>query len=208
MSRYARKLSVAAATIVLGALVGCGSADPANPAANPCRQRWVDLAQLHSENGNPGGPVPAIAARWDRFAHQAARASRSAQAGDCGTELTSFRRSWGALEQFQYDLAHYDPRADLDLAELDLRHFLDLNGASQLPPGPLEQAFRVIRHETPLAVADFEAPLRGAAGLDLEDPVAVKAFLRDLERAKTHSVHVRRMTHPYEVIGDAELDEE
>jgi hypothetical protein len=59
-------------------------------------------------------------------------------------------RAWAALEGFQYDLADLDPAADLAIAEMDLQHYLGLHDATELPTGgPLERAFRIIRHETP-----------------------------------------------------------
>jgi hypothetical protein len=194
---------------------GCGDEAP-SPAggtqtAQECRRAWGDLAQLHGENGDPGSPVPALSRRWERYDEHAARLASHATVDDCGTEIDEFADAWGALESFEYDLADLDPADDLARAEADRRHYRDLHypgePPNQLSP-PLRRAFRVIRRETPPAVADLEPALKGAADLDLSDPAARKAFLTRAHEIKSGSVHVRRMRHPYRVIGDAELDEE
>lgn len=184
-------------------------AAPVDPEGDECRSEWTDLAQLHSENGNPGGPVPALATRWELVADEASRLADEAGRDDCGAKIADFAKAWGALEGFQYDLADFDPAADLAIAENDLQHYLGLQGTTELPPGgPVERAFRIIRRETPLAIADLEPALAGAADLDLEDRTAVTAFLRKADRIKRESVHVQRMVDSYRVIGDAELHEE
>jgi hypothetical protein len=184
-------------------------AAPVDPEGDECRSEWTDLAQLHSENGNPGGPVPAVETRWELVADEASRLADEASRDDCGAKIADFATTWAALEGFQYDLADFDPAADLAIAENDLQHFLGLQGTTELPPGgPLERAFRIIRRETPLAIADLEPALVGAADLDLEDRTAVTAFLRKADRIKWESVHVQRMVDSYHVIGDAELHEE
>jgi len=191
---------------------GCGDdTDTVDVETAECRSQWVDLAQLHSENGNPRGPVPALVARWDEIADEAARLAHTATPGDCGVNIADFTRTWNALEGFQYALADYDPAADLAIAELDLEHSQGLQGlpaGTEIPRGELKDAFDIIRRETPLAIADLEPALVGAADLDLEDRAAVKSFLQRADGIKDESVHIQRMADPYRVIGDAELDEE
>lgn len=170
-----------------------------------CRSQWVDLAQLHSENGNPGGPVPGLVTRWDEVAAEAARLAHQAGPDDCGERIAETSDAWDALESFQYELAEFDPAAHLANAEIDRRHAEDLNGPLCCE---LERAFRIIRRETPPAIVDLEPALEGAADLDIEDRAAVMAFLREAGRIKSESVHIQRMADPYRLIGDAELHEE
>ncbi len=72
----------------------------------------------------------------------------------------------------------------------------------------VKRAFRVIRKHTPGAVRDLEPALVGAEDVDVQDPAAVREFLRHGREIKRDSVHIQRMRHPYRVIGDAELHEE
>jgi hypothetical protein len=179
-----------------------------DPEGDECRSEWTDLAQLHGENGNPGGPVPAVATRWELVADEASRLADEASPDECGAKIADFAKAWDALEGFQYDLAGFDPAADLAIAETDLQHYLGLDGTTELPPGGLKRAFRIIRHETPLAIKDLEPALAGATTIDLEDKAAVKAFLQKARQIKQESVHIQRMAHPYRLIGNAELHEE
>jgi hypothetical protein len=199
------------AVSVLGETRGTADDETPGTVAAPdvveCQGEWEDLTALHSENGNPGGPVPALETRWERLYAKAAHL-RATTADDCGSKLKDFSMAWDALEDFQYDLGEVDPAADLELAEINLEHHLGLQGMTELPPGELKTAFRIIRHETPLAIADLQPALRDAAALDPENPAAVEAFLEKARHAKFESVHVQRMRHPYSVIGAQELDEE
>jgi len=211
MTRTRISASLAACLLATAVVtVGCGDT-AVDPEAAGCRSQWVDLAQLHNENGNPGGPVPALTARWEEVANEAAQLADTATPEDCGGKIAGYATAWNALESFQYDLADFDPAADLELAEIDLRHNQEVQGippTAELPPGPIKRAFEIIRRETPPAIAALEPALEGAADLDLEDRTAVTAFLRRAGRIKRKSVHIQRMVNSYRVIGDAELDEE
>lgn len=170
-----------------------------------CRRQWDDLVQLHGENGNPRGPVPALVGRWaatDRRAHALAE---DATAADCGDRIDEYAAGWDALESFQYDLHAFDPRADLRRAENDRRHYLSIG--NHMTPR-LRRAFHVVRHQTPGAVRDLEPALDGAEDVDVRDGDAVHAFLAHARQVKRASTHVQRMRHPYRVIGNAQLDEE
>ena len=202
---------VVASLLPLGALAGSAVAGDAPATAEQCRQEWADLGQLHGENGNPRGPVPALTGRWAATDKRADRYADTATADDCGPTIDDFAAAWGALESFQYDLYAFDPASKLRGAEGNRRHYQDLHYPGE-PPNELspklKHAFRVIRHETPGAVRDLEPALEGAEDLDLQDDAAVKQFLRDAYAIKRDSRHIQRMRHPYRVIGNAELDEE
>ncbi|WP_296604137.1 hypothetical protein [Nocardioides sp.] len=170
-----------------------------------CRQEWGDLVQLHSENGNPGGPVRALNGRWAATYHRAHDRIATATADDCGPVIDDYRVGWGALEHFQYALYAFDPRSDRRRAVQDRRHYEELNG--ELSPA-LKRAFRVIRRETPGAVEDLDPALAGATDVDVRDRSQVRAFVRRAREVKEGSVHIQRMRQPYRLIGNAELDEE
>lgn len=185
--------------------VGPAYAGEAGDPDADCRQEWTDLVQLHSENGNPGGPVRALNGRWAATYHRAHDRIETATADDCGPVIEDFRAGWGALEHFQYALYPFDPRSDLRRAEQDRRHYLGLG--SKLSPD-LKRAFRVIRAQTPGAVEDLAPALEGATEVDVRDEGQVRAFVRQAREVKRASVHVQRMRQPYRLIGNAELDEE
>jgi hypothetical protein len=170
-----------------------------------CRQQWADLGQLHGENGNPRGPVPALNQRWEQLDDEADRYAAEATADDCGATIDAFADQWGALESFQYDLYSFDARAKLAGAEGNRRHYLNL-GNHMTPE--LNRAFREIRHQTPGAIRDLAPALEGAEDVDVQDDTEVREFLRQAREVKRASIHVQRMRHPYRVIGNAELDEE
>lgn len=185
--------------------VGPAYAGEAGDPDADCRQEWTDLVQLHSENGNPGGPVRALNGRWAATYHRAHDRIEAATAADCGPVIEEFAAAWGALENFQYKLYAFDPRSDLRGAERDRRHYEELNG--ELSPA-LKRAFRVIRAETPGAIEDLAPALEGATDVDVRDQGQVRAFVRQAREVKRASVHVERMRQPYRLIGNAELDEE
>lgn len=170
-----------------------------------CRQEWADLVQLHSENGNPDGPVRALNGRWAATYHRAHDRIDTATATDCGPVIEDFAAGWGALEHFQYALYAFDPRSDLRRAVQDRRHYEELNGELS---SDLKRAFRVIRAETPGAIEDLAPALAGATEVDVRDERQVRAFVRQAREVKRASVHVQRMRQPYRLIGNAELDEE
>lgn len=170
-----------------------------------CRQEWADLVQLHSENGNPRGPVPELNGRWAATYHRAHDRIETATAADCGPVFEDFRIGWGALESFQFDLYPFDPRSDLRAAVRDRRHYEELNGEL---PAALKRAFRIIRAQTPGAIEDLAPALEGATEVDVRDGEEVRAFVRHARQIKRASVHVQRMRQPYRLIGDAELHEE
>ncbi|GAB3197234.1 hypothetical protein GCM10027062_08520 [Nocardioides hungaricus] len=58
--------------------------------AADCRQQWVDLDQLHGENGNPRGPVRALTGRWTATDDRAEEYAESATAEDCGPTIEAF----------------------------------------------------------------------------------------------------------------------
>jgi hypothetical protein len=202
---------VIASLLPVGLATGSAVAGGAPPTAGQCRQQWADLSQLHGENGNPRGPVPALTGRWAATDRRADRYRETASADDCGPVIDDFADAWGALESFQYDLYAFDPKADLRGAENDRRHYQGLHSPGE-PPNrlspKLEHAFRVIRHQTTGAIHDLEPALDGAEDVDPQDDTAVKDFLRHARSVKRDSEHIQRMRHPYRVIGDAELDEE
>jgi hypothetical protein len=202
---------VGASLLPIGLAIGSAVAGDAQPTADQCRHQWADLSQLHGENGNPRGPVPALTGRWRATDTRASDYREHATADDCGPVIDDFAAAWGALESFQYDLYAFDPKADLRGAENDRRHYQGLHSPGE-PPNQLspklKRAFRVIRHETPGAIRDLEPALDGAEDVDVQDDAAVKQFLRDARAVKRDSSHLQRMRHPYRVIGDAELDEE
>ncbi len=193
---------------VLTALVVTVCAWPAAAAGDPdaaCRQQWADLHQLHAENGNPRGPVPALAQRWREHDRTAEEYAEGASAADCGSTLEELAAAWAALESFQYDLDAFDPRADLRRAERDRRHALAVG--RRLSP-EVRRALRVVRAQTPGAVEDLAPALAGAADVDPGDRDAVRAFVRDARAVKRDSRPVQRMRPAYRVIASAELDEE
>ncbi|HYF74643.1 MAG TPA: hypothetical protein VD864_17570 [Nocardioides sp.] len=197
---------IAAIVLLLPALaVGPSYAGETGDPDAACREEWGDLVQLHSENGNPGGPVRALNGRWAATYHRAQGRIETATAADCGPVLEDFRVGWGALESFQYDLYAFDPRSDLRRAVRDRRHYEEHFG--ELSPA-LKRAFRVVRAETPGAVEDLAPALEGAVEVDVREPGEVRAFVRQARAVKRASEHVQRMRRPYRLIGDAELHEE
>jgi hypothetical protein len=191
--------------LALVLVAGTASAATAGDTSTACRQQWVDLDQLHGENGNPRGPVRALTQRWQALDEAAEEYAASATAEDCGSTIEELSADWRALESFQYDLQAFDPHADLGRAERDRRHALEMG--RKLSP-EVKRAFRVVRAHTPGAVRDLEPALDGAAGVDLRDPAAVRDFLQRARAIRRESQHVQRMRHPYLVIGNAELNEE
>ena len=172
-----------------------------------CRQEWADLAQLHGENGNPRGPVPALAQRWDAYDATAEQYAGAATAADCGALIASFATTWDNLEALQYDLDRYDPLDRLAGAEADRKHALQLNHVKHLSP-KLERAFRVARRQAPRAARDLAPALAPAATVNTDDPAAVHGVLRGLAVAARHSHHQQRLNQVLRVIGNAELHEE
>ncbi|MDF1602768.1 hypothetical protein [Nocardioides sp. YIM 152315] len=200
--RFLGTIAAAAAAIALLA-PGVYADDPATDRS--CRQQWVDLVQLHGENGNPGGPVRALNRRWEQTDAQASAYAEDKEPATCGAVLDEFADAWGDLESFQYELYAFDPAGDRRTAERDRRHYLGLG--NELSP-ELRAAFRTIRKHTPGAVRDLRPALRNAPAVEPGDPVAVRAFVRHARSVKVDSRHVQRMRHAYRVIGNAELDEE
>jgi hypothetical protein len=189
----------------LGAAVGVAVAGEDPPTDQQCREQWADLGQLHGENGNPGGPAAELRHRWDALDREADRYAAEATAADCGATIDDFAASWDALEGFQYDVYAVDAASDLRAAESGRRHYLSMHSA--MTP-ELRRAFRVIRHHTPGAIRDLEPALAGAGDVDVEDPAAIRAFMRQVRDVKRASSHIQKMRHSYRVIGNAELDEE
>jgi hypothetical protein len=196
------------AIVVAAAL--CATAAVAGPLtfagdAPPCRQQWIDLVQLHAENGNPAGPVDELTERWDATDAVAREYRENATESDCGSVIADFASDWDALESFQYDLYRFDPRGDLRRAEHDRRHYIELFGRL---PAYLRHAFKVVRRHTQGAVRDLRPALADAPDVDVTDKGAVREFLEAAHQTKRDSTHIQKMRRPYRQIGGASLDEE
>ncbi len=194
--------------LVLTLLVLGPAGSPADAVTrHQCRGQWSDLLSLHGENGNPGGPVPELVARWDAAYDGALAYTDNATADDCGGVIDAYAESWDRLESFMYDLHRYDPLGELAIAEGDRLHFLDFNDVTHLSK-PLERRFRFARKQAPLAAADLAPAMSTVPSVDVADPAAVKATLHQLKRLAKESRHVQKLDKALRVIGDAELSEE
>ena len=201
-------MSLALAGLLLVPAGGLASAaDAPRLTREQCRAKWVDLRAFHGENGNPGGPVPALNERWRSRYAKAARLGRHAGAASCQTRLQAFRRHWRRLESLQYDLYDVDPARQLAIAEGDRLHALERDHATKLSP-ELEAEFTTARHEAPLAVADLAGVLDDAPSVDVDVRDEVLDYLHAVDTVAALSTHVVEFDRAMGVISDAELSEE
>jgi len=182
-------------------------ADGTGGAQHQCRNDWTNLTSLHGENGNPGGPVPELTARWDRYYETARQYADTATVADCGDVIAAYAATWGNLESLQYDLFRFDPLGRLAGAEGNREHALSFGDTKHLSPR-LERAFRVARRQAPRAASDLAPALAPAATVDVNSPAAVEGVLTGLRYAARHSHAQQRLNQVLRVIGNAELDEE
>ncbi|WP_248583463.1 hypothetical protein [Nocardioides sp. InS609-2] len=202
-------LALTGALLTPAASLAARSADAPPPelTAKQCRSKWIDLRAFHGENGNPGGPVPALSQRWKARYVKAGRLGQHAGATSCQTRLKAFRQHWRRLEGLQYDLYDVDPRGSLAGAEADRLHALERDHTTKLSP-ELEGEFATARREAPLAVADLAGVLAGAPGVDVDDRPEVRDYLHAVDTVAALSTHVVEFDRAIGVISDAELSEE
>lgn len=190
-------------TLLAGALPAASAA-----AADPdqeCRGQWVDLAQLHGENGNPGGSARVLNRRWDAVAAEADRLADEATAADCaGFEASA--ASWDGLERLQYALQRHDYPFLLRLARGDLRHYREFNGRN--PARQVLRAFRFLDRRAPRADDDLDPVVAHVDEVDTGRRAEIGAFLADYRAAARASTAVDKSKHWLGIIEEAELDEE
>ena len=94
------------------------------PSDGQCRQEWADLAQLHGENGSPGGSAVTadLRDRWESLYDEAIRLSEEATAADCAG-FDKYAATWGGLERLQYGLDEHDYFYRQALMRGDLHHY-------------------------------------------------------------------------------------
>jgi hypothetical protein len=196
-------LLISAALLLTTTPAATGTAP--TPAA--CRQKWGELAQLHGENGNPGGSrsTRQLQQRWDGFYEEAGRLSRAATAADCDG-LKAFKVTWDGLERLQYGMHPHDYLFRLRLANGDLRHYRDLHGRN--PGRQVMRAFRFLREQAPKAAAYLAPVVAAANAVTTSNRAQVTGYLRDYRATARASKHVVKARTWLQIIDSAELHEE
>ncbi|MEJ7833344.1 MAG: hypothetical protein WKF79_10535 [Nocardioides sp.] len=185
-------------------LTGIGPVGAADP-DRECRTQWVDLAQLHGENGNPGGSARVLNRRWDAVAAEAARLAEEATAADCAG-FEAYAASWDGLERLQYAVKRHDYPFLLRLARGDLRHYREFNGRNPAPR--VLRAFRFLTRQAPRADDDLDPVVARVGEVDTGRRVEISAFLADYRDAARASDAADKCKHWLEIIEQAELNEE
>lgn len=209
-----RKCPWLAAALLLVSATACGTAGGAGDgevSATECRQWYADLAQLHGENGNPGGSATPLVDRWEVLDAEADELAQAAGSDDCPGRYDDLRAEWGGLESLQYALAPFDMPRQLEMAEWGRQHWVEYHeemGAPTRLPDGVGAAFRVLRREAPLATDDLAAAYAGVADVDVTDAGARDALVADVEQAAGESTAYARCQAALRVIGNAELGEE
>ena len=181
-------------------------ADAAAP-PNSCRHQWADLAQLHGENGNPGGSgsTNQLQQRWDAYYAGANRLAQEATKADC-ERIAAFTITWGGLERLMYGMQPHDYLFQLRLANGDLRHFRDLNGRN--PGRQVMRAFKFLRDQAPKAAGDLAFVVDAAPAIITSQQTQVTGYLRDYRAAAKASGHAVKAGEWLRIIRNAELHEE
>ncbi|MEJ7831654.1 MAG: hypothetical protein WKF79_01970 [Nocardioides sp.] len=182
-------------------VASAASADP----DRECRAQWVDLAQLHGENGNPGGSARVLNRRWDAVAAEAARLAEEATAADCAG-FEAYAASWDGLERLQYAVKRHDYPFLLRLARGDLRHYREFNGRNPAPR--VLRAFRFLTRQAPRADDDLDPVVARVGDVDTGRRVEINDFLADYRDAARASDAAQRSKRWLEIIERAELHEE
>ena len=179
----------------------------ATAAPNPCRQQWVDLHQLHSENGNPDGSGASsqLQWRWETYRNQAGRLAQKATRADCDG-IDAFAQTWDGLERLMYGLHRHDYLFQLRIANGGLRHFREFTGHN--PGRPIMRAFKFLRVQARLANADLAPIFAAAPAVSTLRQTQVTGYLRDFRNAARASKHAMKARDWVRIIRDAELYEE
>lgn len=198
---------VAAVVLVSSTSSATGDASVDAPTTTECRRLWGDLAQLHGENGSPGGSAVTadLRDRWESLYDEAVRLSRKATADDC-SRLDRYAETWDGLERLQYGLDEHDYFYRQRLARADLRHYQEFNGHN--PSRRVMRAFAHLARLTPRAAADLRPVMRRADAVDTSIGAEISAYLKEFRTVARDSAAANRADRWLRIIGGAELHEE
>jgi hypothetical protein len=198
---------IAAAVLLSSPGSATGGAPSDTPSDPQCRHQWADLAQLHGENGSPGGSAVTadLRDRWESLYDEAVRLSRQATAADCAT-FEGYAGAWDGLERLQYGLDAHDYFCRQRLVRGDLHHYQEFTGHD--PSRRVLRAFAFLRQLTPRAAADLKPVLRRADAVDTGIGAEISAYLKEYRTAARASTAATKADRWLRIIEGAELHEE